>query len=99
MAKTAKPGDIVEVKLLISHPMESGQRKAETGNTVPRNIIHSFRCAYNGAEVLQLDLFPAIAANPYLAFSLRADKSGVVEMSWVDDEGVAGSASAQLEVA
>ncbi len=98
MAKTAKPGDIVEVKLLISHPMESGQRKDETGKTVPRDIIHEFRCTYNGAEVLHLDLFPAIAANPYLAFSLRADKSGTVEMSWVDDEGAAGSASAQLEV-
>jgi sulfur-oxidizing protein SoxZ len=98
MSKTAKPGDIVEVKLLISHPMESGQRKDESGQTVPRNIIHAFRCTYNGAEVLTLDLNPAIAANPYLAFSLRAEKSGTVEMSWVDDEGVAGSASAPLEV-
>jgi sulfur-oxidizing protein SoxZ len=98
MSKTAKPGDIVEVKLLISHPMESGQRKDESGQTVPRNIIHAFRCTYNGAEVLNLDLNPAIAANPYLAFSLRAEKSGTVEMSWVDDEGVTGSASAPLEV-
>ena len=98
MKKTAKPGELVEIKLLISHPMESGQRKDETGQSVRRNIIHAFRCAYNGAEVLQLELFPAIAANPYLAFSLRAEKSGAVEMSWVDDEGVAGSASAQLEV-
>ncbi|HYZ61081.1 MAG TPA: thiosulfate oxidation carrier complex protein SoxZ [Acetobacteraceae bacterium] len=96
--KTAQPGEIVEVKLLISHPMESGQRKDETGQTVPRKIIHDFRCTYNGEEVLHLDLFPAIAANPYLAFSLRAAKSGAVEMNWVDDEGVAGSASAQIEV-
>lgn len=98
VAKTAKPGAIVEVKLLISHPMESGQRKDETGQTVPRNIIHDFRCTYDGADVLQLDLFPAIAANPYLAFSLRAERSGTVEMRWVDDEGVEGSASARIEV-
>ena len=98
MKKTAKPGEIVEVKLLISHPMESGQRKDENGQTVPRDIIHTFRCTYNGAEVLHLDLHPAIAANPYLAFSLRAEKSGTVEMSWVDDQGVSGSASAPLEV-
>jgi len=96
--KTAKPGETVEVKLLISHPMESGQRKDESGQMVPRNIIHAFRCTYNGAEVLRLELHPAIAANPYLAFSFRAEKSGTVEMNWVDDEGVAGSASAALAV-
>jgi len=98
MKKTAAPGEIVEVKLLISHPMESGQRKDETGQIVKRNIIHSFRCTYDGVEVLRLDLHPAIAANPYLAFSVRAEKSGTVEMRWVDDEGVEGSASAPLEV-
>jgi sulfur-oxidizing protein SoxZ len=98
MPKTAKPGDIVEVKLLISHPMESGQRKDENGQTVPRNIIHEFRCVYNGAEVLHLDLYPAMAANPYLAFSFRAEQSGSVEMSWIDDQGIAGSESAVLQV-
>ena len=96
--KRVRKGEPFEVKLLISHPMESGQRKDETGNTLKRNIIHEFRCVYNRAEVLHLDLFPAIAANPYLAFSLRAEKSGTVEMNWVDDEGVTGSVSAQLEV-
>lgn len=98
IAKTAKPGEIVEVKLLISHPMESGQRRDEGGQIVPRNVINRFRCTYGGAEVLSLDLHPAIAANPFLSFSLRADKTGPVEMEWVDDEGVAGSARAMLEV-
>lgn len=97
--KTAKPGEIVEVKLLISHPMETGQRKDESGQTVPRNIIHDFRCTYGGAEVMRLELHPAVAANPYLAFSLRADRSGTVEMHWVDDQGVEGSQSAEIEVA
>ena len=99
MKKTAAPGEIVEVKLLISHPMESGQRRDETGQIVPRNIIKEFRCTYGEAEVLHLELHPAIAANPYLAFSLRAEKSGTVSMTWVDDEGVVGWASAELAVA
>lgn len=98
LPKTAKPGEIVTVKLLISHPMESGQRHDETGKTVPRNIIHELRCAYGDAEVLHLDLYPAIAANPYFEFSFRAEKTGAVEISWVDDEGVAGFVRRDIEV-
>ena len=98
LQKTAKKGEIVEVKLLISHPMESGQRRDETGKIVPRDIINRFRCTYGGAEVLTLDLFPAVAANPFLSFSLLADETGPVEMEWIDDVGVTGSARAMLQV-
>ena len=87
MAKTAKPGEIVEVKLLISHPMESGQRRDATGPRIPRDIINSFVCTLGGEEVLRAELFPAIAANPFLAFSAVAEQSGTLEMRFKDDEG------------
>ena len=97
--KTARRGDPVAIKLLISHPMESGQRRDDQGRPVPRNIIHAFRCTYNGAEVLRLELFPAIAANPFLSFSTVADASGPIVLEWTDDEGATQTESVHLEVA
>ncbi len=97
--KTARAGEIVTVKLLISHPMESGQRHNENGKLVKQNVINSLRCGYGDEEVLQLTLHPAIAANPYFEFTFRADKSGTIDISWVDDEGVAGFERRDIEVA
>ncbi len=96
--KTAKRGEAVEIKILISHPMESGQRRDEMGQVVPRMIIHDFRCTYNGAEVISLALFPAIAANPFLAFSARAEASGAFEFTWADDSGATQTETAHIEV-
>lgn len=76
-----------DVKILISHPMESGQRRDDQGQVIPRKIINRFVCALDGEEVFSADLFPAIAANPFLAFSVRAGKSGTLSMTWVDDDG------------
>lgn len=98
VAKTVKRGEPIEVKLLISHPMESGQRRDEQGRLVPRQIIHDFRCTYNGAEVIRLELHPAVAANPFLNFAAVADASGVLEFSWVDDAGVSQTETARVEV-
>ncbi len=99
MKASATAGEIVTVKLLISHPMESGQRHDETGKTVQRDIINDLRCRYGEAEVLHLELYPAIAANPFFEFTFRAEKSGTVAISWVDDEGVAGFVQRDIEVA
>lgn len=96
--KTAKRGEPIEVKLLISHPMESGQRRDEAGQVVPRQIISDFRCTYNGAEVIRLTLFPAVAANPFLSFAAVADRSGTLEFSWTDDSGAAQTEVAMVEV-
>lgn len=96
--KRVKRGEPIEVKLLISHPMESGQRRDETGQAVPRQIIHAFRAAYNGVEVIRLELHPAIAANPFLSFAAVADQSGVIELSWEDDAGVKQTETAAVEV-
>jgi sulfur-oxidizing protein SoxZ len=85
--KQAKQGDIIEIKVLISHPMESGQRHDDDGKIIPRKIINRFVCAWNGEEVFSADLFPAIAANPFLAFTAVARASGTVSLTWVDDDG------------
>jgi sulfur-oxidizing protein SoxZ len=85
--KQAKKGDVIDIKVLISHPMESGQRHEDSGAIIPRKIINKFVCAWNGVEVVTIDLFPAIAANPFLSFSAMAEESGTVSLSWVDDDG------------
>ena len=66
--KQAKRGDVIEIKTLVSHPMETGYRRDTMGNAIPRDIINRFVCTYNGVEVFRADLFPAIAANPFLSF-------------------------------
>jgi sulfur-oxidizing protein SoxZ len=85
--KQAKKGDAIDIKVLISHPMESGQRHDDNGRIIPRKIINKFVCAYNGEEVVTIDLFPAIAANPFFSFTAIADVSGTISMTWVDDDG------------
>jgi sulfur-oxidizing protein SoxZ len=95
----ARPGDIVTLKAMIGHPMETGYRRTENGAEIPRNIIRRVICRYDGAEVMAVDLHPAIAANPFLAFSLVATKSGPVEFEWLGDNGFRHRQSAQLIVA
>ncbi len=96
--KTARKGEPIEVKILISHPMESGHRRNEMGQLVPRMIIHDFRCTYNGVEVLTLQLSPAVAANPFLSFAARADASGTLDFTWTDDSGATQTETAHIEV-
>lgn len=85
--KTASAGEVITIKTLISHPMESGQRKDKEGNVIPRRIINKFTCEFNGQVVFACDLEPAISANPYLEFSMMVPESGTVTMTWVDDDG------------
>jgi len=96
--KTARRGEVIEIRILIAHPMESGQRRADTGGLIHRQIINQFTCTYNGVEVLSLELHPAIAANPYFAFYARADASGPIVLSWVDDARVSQTEMAELGV-
>lgn len=94
----AKRGELVEIKLVIQHPMETGFRR-EAGQRVPRNAIHSLACRYNGVEVFRATLSTGIAANPYLRFFVRAGESGDLDLWWLDDEEVEGRAKARLVVA
>ena len=87
LPETAKVGDIIEVKTLISHVMETGQRKDPDGKTIPRNIINSFSASYAGNEVFKADLQPGISANPYLSFFMRVPGPGEFEFTWVEDGG------------
>lgn len=96
--KNAKKGDIVQIKTLITHKMESGQRKDKKGKKIPRKILNKFTCKYNGKEVFASDWAPAISANPYIAFYLRAAESGTLEFSWVDDDGTVYRKSARMKV-
>jgi sulfur-oxidizing protein SoxZ len=93
----AKRGELVEVRIIIQHPMETGFRR-ENGERVKRNAIHSFACRYNGTEVFRATLSTGIAANPYLRFFLRAGESGDLEFWWLDDDDVEGTAKARLTV-
>ena len=94
----AKRGDIIEIKTLMSHIMETGYRRTATGELIPRNIITSFTCRYNGAEIFRADLFPAIAANPFISFFTVATESGKFDFEWIGDNGFAASASASITV-
>jgi sulfur-oxidizing protein SoxZ len=78
--------------------METGYRLDSNGAKVPRDIINCFTCAYNGEEVFRAELFPAIAANPFLAFSTIATDSGELVFSWTDDDGHTQTESRQIAV-
>ncbi len=94
----AKKGEVIEIKTLISHDMESGQRKDAAGNTIPRKIIKQFSATYNGKEVFKSDWHPGLAANPYLAFFCRIDEAGTFEFNWLDDDGSIYKTSAKVEL-
>lgn len=96
---TARPGEIITIKTLATHPMESGQRKGPDGAPIPRKILHRFECRFDGALVFACDLEPAVSSNPYFEFTVRAERSGTFRFSWTDDDGSMISAEAPLTVA
>jgi sulfur-oxidizing protein SoxZ len=87
MPTTAKAGEVVEVKTLISHEMETGQRKDASGNPIPRKIIKQFSATFNGKEILRADWYTSVSANPYQSFFVRVPETGTFVFSWVDDDG------------
>jgi sulfur-oxidizing protein SoxZ len=94
----AKRGEVIEIKTLIAHIMETGFRRTETGALVARDIVHTFTCTYNGAEIFRAGLSPAIAANPFLAFTTVATESGTLAFNWTDDRGHTQTETAQIVV-
>ena len=85
--KSASAGEVITIKTLISHPMESGQRKDNDGNAIPRQIINTFTCEFNGQKVFSCDIDPAVSANPYLEFTAKVNEAGSFKFTWVDDDG------------
>jgi len=94
----AKKGDIIQIKTLASHPMETGFRKDDKGKIIPREIINRFVCTFNGKEVFRADLHPGIAANPYFEFTVKVDESGTFGFAWTDDDGTVTTAEASITV-
>ena len=94
----AKKGDIIEIKTLLPHPMESGQRKGKDGKPIPRKIINKFVCTFNGKPVFTADLEPAVAANPYMEFFAEVEESGTFRFAWTDDDGTVTTAEQKITV-
>lgn len=95
---TARRGEVVEVRVLIQHPMETGFRREADGRAVPMNVVNTIACSYAGREVFRAELGSGVAANPYFSFWLVAESSGEVSVEWVDDTGERGSVKAPLSV-
>jgi sulfur-oxidizing protein SoxZ len=94
----AKRGEIIEIKTLISHAMETGYRRTQLGAPIPRDIITRFVCTYNGTEVFRAELHPAIAANPFIAFPTVATESGTLAFHWTGDNGFSVTESVPITV-
>ena len=94
----AKRGQVVEIKTLISHVMETGYRRNETGVAIPRDIINLFVCTYNDEEIFRANVYPAISANPFITFFTTATESGTLEFKWTDDHGHVESGTAKIAV-
>ena len=94
----ARRGEVIELKTLISHPMESGYRVGTNGALIPRDIITRFTCTYNGEEIFRAELSPAIAANPFIAFFTTATESGTLAFHWSGDNGFSATETAAITV-
>lgn len=85
--KSVTAGEVFTIKTLISHKMESGQRKDKEGKPIPRHIINNFEAAFNGSTFFSMDIGPAVSANPYIEFNARIEEAGTFTMKWTDDAG------------
>ncbi len=99
MPQTARRGEVIEIRALIAHPMETGYRPGADGRVLPRDILRSFSCRYNGEAVFSAEMFPALSANPYLAFHTVATESGTLEFTWRGDNGFEQTEQMALTVA
>ena len=95
---TAKRGEIIEIKALVRHAMETGFRRTQLGESIPRDIIRLFVCAYNGVEIMRAEFHPAIAANPLFTFTTVATESGKIDFQWTGDKGFSVTESAPITV-
>jgi thiosulfate oxidation carrier complex protein SoxZ len=96
--KKAAKGEVITIRALISHPMETGLRLDAFNLWVPLRIIEEFNCSFDGEQILKIRPYPAIATNPYFSFFARAEESGVFAFSWVDTDGSVYTNTARIEV-
>lgn len=95
---TVRRGETFEIKTLVQHAMETGFRRTQLGELIPRDIIRSFVCTYNGEEIFRADFHPAISANPALVFATVATESGTIEFKWAGDKGFSLTESVKITV-
>ena len=96
--RTAAKGEIIQIKTLIEHQMETGLRHDSDGEVIPRKIINKFACDFNGKPVFAVSLEPAIAANPYMQFHAKVEESGTFRFTWTDDDGTVTTAEESITV-
>ena len=98
LPKEAKKGEVIEIKTLIAHVMETGLRKDQEGKIIPRKIINKFTAEFNGKPVFSVDIEPAVAANPYMQFTAKVEESGTFRFTWIDDDGTVTTAEQDIAV-
>jgi sulfur-oxidizing protein SoxZ len=98
LPKEAKKGEVIEIKTLIAHVMETGLRKDQEGKIIPRKIINKFTAEFNGKPVFSVDIEPAVAANPYMQFTAKVEESGTFRFTWTDDDGTVTTAEQDIAV-
>ena len=98
MPNEAKAGEIIVIKTLIAHAMESGLRRDAAGALMPRRILNRFACAFNGREIFACDLEPSVAANPFIQFAARVEADGVYTFAWTDDDGTVLTAEQRMKI-
>lgn len=98
LPKSARKGEVIEIRALIAHSMETGFRPGADGKVLPRDIIRRFTCRYNGEQVFAAELFSAVSANPYLVFHTVATDSGTLEFEWTGDNGFTQTERASITV-
>jgi sulfur-oxidizing protein SoxZ len=98
LSENPKRGEPVEIRAMVMHPMESGFRLDNVGHSIPRHIVDTFTCAYDGKEVFRAKLHPAISANPYFVFYVVAAQSADLLFKWTDDHGEVATHNVHLEV-
>jgi sulfur-oxidizing protein SoxZ len=96
--KSARRGEVIEIKTLAAHRMETGFRRNHLGAPIPRDIITTFVCRYNGVEVFRAELHPSVSANPYIQFTTVATESGTLEFRWSGDNGFSATETARINV-
>ena len=94
----ARSGEVIEIRTLITHPMETGFRPGADGKTLPRDIIRRFTCLYDGEQVFAAELYSAVAANPFIAFHTVATRSGDIVCTWEGDNGFTQSETVRITV-
>lgn len=98
LPKQVHAGEVVTIKTLITHRMESGNRRDSNGQAIPRSIIHRFLCEFEGEVVIDLDIGPGISTNPFFEFQAIVPGSGVFTFTWFDDDGAIYTDSRTISV-